>query len=83
VGIYTVLDDVTEACRQARLTHNKMHELYRLQKFDAAIILCQELMNEFDGRMTGYYQMWIERCEFQKTQTLPPDWNGVFIATSK
>jgi hypothetical protein len=78
-----VLDDVTEAYHQAKLTHNKMHELYRLQKFDAAIILCQELMNEFDGKMAGYYEMWIERCEFQKTQTLPPDWNGVFIATSK
>jgi adenylate cyclase len=83
VGICTVLDDVTEAYHQARLTHNKMHELYRLQKFDAAIILCQELMNQFDGKMSGYYEMWIERCEFQKTQTLPPDWNGVFIATSK
>ena len=83
VGIYTVLDDVTEAYFQAKFTHDKMHELYRLQKFDAAIILCQELMNEFDGKMTGYYSMWIERCEFQKTQTLPPDWNGVFIATSK
>jgi adenylate cyclase len=83
VGICTVLDDVTEAYYRAKLTHNKMHELYRLQKFDAAIILCQELMNEFDGKMAGYYEMWIERCEFQKTQTLPPDWNGVFIATSK
>ena len=83
VGICTVLDDVTEEYHQAKLTHNKMHELYRLQKFDAAIILCQELMNEFDGKMAGYYEMWIERCEFQKTQTLPPDWNGVFIATSK
>jgi adenylate cyclase len=83
VGICTVLDDVTEAYYRAKLTHNKMHELYRLQKFDAAIILCQELMNEFDGKMAGYYEMWIERCEFQKTQTLPSDWNGVFIATSK
>jgi len=27
--------------------------------------------------------MWIERCEFQKTQDLPKDWNGVFIATGK
>ena len=36
-----------------------------------------------DGKMEGYYDMWIERCEFQKTQKLPKDWNGVFIATSK
>jgi len=27
--------------------------------------------------------MWIERCEYMKTQKLPKDWNGVFIATSK
>jgi hypothetical protein len=33
--------------------------------------------------MEGYYDMWIERCEFQKTQDLPKDWDGIFIATSK
>ena len=83
VGIHTVLDDVTPAYHKAKATHEKMHELYRLQKFEAAIILCEELKQEFDGKMTGYYNMWIERCEFQKTQDLPADWNGVFIATSK
>ena len=83
VGIYTVLDDVTPEYVMAGVTHDKMHQLYRKQKFDAAIILCEELKAEFDGKMTGYYDMWIERCEFQKTQDLPKDWNGVFIATSK
>jgi len=33
--------------------------------------------------MEKYYDMWIERCEYMKTQDLPSDWNGVFIATSK
>ena len=83
VGIYTVLDDVTPEYVMAGRTHDKMHQLYRLQKFDAAVILCKELKSEFDGKMTDYYNMWIERCEFQKTQELPEDWNGVFIATSK
>ena len=83
VGIYTVLDDVTPEYVMAGVTHDKMHQLYRKQKFDAAIILCQELKSEFDGKMSDYYDMWIERCEFQKTQALPEDWNGVFIATSK
>jgi hypothetical protein len=46
-------------------------------------VLCEELKLEFDGKMSTYYDMWIERCEFQKTQNLPADWNGVFIATSK
>ena len=83
IGIYTVLDDVTPAYHKAKVTHEKMHALYREQKFSAAIILCEELKSEFDGKMSDYYDMWIERCEFQKTQDLPADWNGVFIATSK
>jgi adenylate cyclase len=83
VGIYTVLDNVVEADYTSRLTHDKMHQLYRLKQFDAAIILCEELMPAFDGRMADYYHMWIERCEFQKTQDLPADWNGTFIATTK
>ena len=83
VGIHTVLDDVTPAYHKARATHEKMHALYREQKFGAAIVLCEELKTEFDGKMSAYYDMWIERCKFQKTQDLPKDWNGVFIATSK
>ena len=86
VAIYTVLDpDVTVAAEYllAQETHNKMHSLYRQQKWNDAIQLCEELKDEFDGQMKKYYDMWIERCEFQKTQTLPKDWNGVFIATSK
>jgi len=86
VAIYTVLDpDVTVAAEYllAQETHNKMHALYKEQQFQAAIILCEELKDEFDGQMEKYYDMWIERCEFQKTQILPADWNGVFIATSK
>jgi adenylate cyclase len=83
VGIHTVLDDVTPAYHKARATHEKMHALYREQQFGAAIVLCEELKAEFDGKMSDYYDMWIERCEFQKTQDLPKDWNGVFIATSK
>jgi TorA maturation chaperone TorD len=83
VGIYTVLDEVTAADYQSQLTHDKMHQLYRLQQFEAAKILCEQLMPAFDGRMRDYYTMWIERCEFQKTQDLPADWNGTFIATTK
>jgi adenylate cyclase len=83
VGIHTVLDDITPAYHKAKSTHEKMHTLYREQKFGAAIVLCEELKSEFDGKMLDYYDMWIERCEFQKTQDLPKDWNGVFIATSK
>jgi exopolysaccharide biosynthesis predicted pyruvyltransferase EpsI len=41
------------------------------------------LTNCFDFKMTDYYKMWMERCEYMKTQDLPADWNGIFVATSK
>ena len=83
IPIYTVLDYVTPAYLNAKKQHEKMHELYRAQQFDNAIELCKSLKTEFEGRMQDYYAMWIERCEYQKTQDLPIDWNGVFIATTK
>ena len=65
-------------------THDVMHQQYRRQDFDSAIATCKALRNDFDGQMNGYYDMWIERCEYMKTQDLPDiiEWDGVFIATS-
>ena len=83
ITIWTVLDNRRPAWRTAQRKHEEMHEAYLAQKFDKAIELCNLLHNHFDGKMSGYYDMWIERCKFQKTQNLPKDWNGVFIATSK
>jgi hypothetical protein len=60
-----------------------MHEAYKSQKFDEAIYHCERLKSHFGGKMKGYYDMWIERCEYMQTQQLPKDWNGVFIATTK
>jgi adenylate cyclase len=83
VEIYTVLDDVTDAYRSAKIKHEEMHRLYRAQKFADAIKMCQLLKPEFNSKMANYYDMWIERCEFQKTQDLPKDWSGTFVATTK
>ena len=83
VGIWTVLEQKKPAWSAAQRKHEEMYEAYLAQQFDKAIKLCNTLHNHFDGKMSGYYDMWIERCEFQKTQDLPKDWNGVFIATSK
>jgi len=63
--------------------HNKMHEYYKNQQFDHAIRLCNALRGEFNGKMDKYYDIWIERCELMKTQDLPKDWNGAFVATEK
>ena len=83
LSIYTVLDDVGPAWKAAQRKHEQMHEDYRAQRFDDAIKKCKMLHDHFDHKMQGYYDMWIERCKFQKTQDLPKDWNGVFIAQSK
>jgi adenylate cyclase len=83
IEIYTVLDIKLDKYPGAKHLHEDMHVHYRKQNFDKAIEACNDLMQCFDGQMKGYYSMWIERCEFQKTQTLPKDWDGVFIATSK
>ena len=83
ITIWTVLDNSKPAWRTAKRKHEEMHDFYKAQKFDDAIASCKLLHNHFDEKMSAYYDMWIERCEFQKTQDLPKDWNGVFIATSK
>jgi adenylate cyclase len=83
LGIYTVLDQVYPAWRKAQKKHEQMHEDYRAQRFDDAIDKCRMLYTHFDHKMEGYYDMWIERCEYMKTQDLPEDWSGVFVATSK
>jgi hypothetical protein len=69
--------------KAARVTHAKMHELYKRKEFKAAQILCDELKGEFDGQMDKYYKMWIERCDFMSQQDLGPNWNGEFIAHEK
>ena len=88
IRIYTVLCEMEWMVENTNWSmsekqHENMHEYYRAQQFDNAIRLCNDLMDEFDGRMKNYYAMWIERCEFMKTQPLEEDWNGVFIATTK
>jgi adenylate cyclase len=83
ITIWTVLDNRRPAWRTAQRKHEEMHKAYLAQDFDKAIELCNTLHSHFDGKMSAYYDMWIERCEFQKTQDLPKDWSGVFIATSK
>jgi len=84
LSIYTVLDNMNnKSDAKSKKLHAEMHEAYKAQKFDEAIWLCERLMRHFSGKMEGYYTMWIERCEYMKTQDLPEDWDGIFIAQSK
>mgnify|MGYP000502656630 FL=1 len=81
IRIYTVIDSHCDTLSQEK--HEEMHLLYTAQNFDTSIRMCRELKGEFGGQLDKYYDMWIERCIYMKTQTLPKDWNGVFIATTK
>ena len=83
IRIYTVLDDIKSVYEYSRSMHNRMHDTYLQQDFKEAIKLCQQLKGHFDGKMDDYYDMWIERCEYMLTQILPPDWTGIFVATTK
>lgn len=83
IPLYTVLDDITPDYITSKKHHDQMHNLYRMQMFDEAIQQCNLIRKSFNGKMEKYYDMWIERCEYMKTQNLPKDWNGVFIATTK
>ena len=81
IRIYTVIDSHCDTLSQEK--HEEMHLLYTAQNFDTSIRMCRELKGEFGGQLDKYYDMWIERCIYMKTQKLPKDWNGVFIATTK
>ena len=83
LDIYTVLDLDRSKYQADTDSHNEMHKLYRQQEFQQAMGKCVGLQDAFEGEMQGYYKMWMERCEFMKTQVLPSDWNGVHIATTK
>ena len=83
LDIYTVLDLYPSRYQAEIKKHNEMHQLYRKQQFQKAIDHCVNLQSAFEGQMQGYYTMWIERCQYMNTQSLPVDWNGVFVATIK
>tara|TARA_B110000503_G_scaffold35912_1_gene58762 strand:- start:1656 stop:3719 length:2064 start_codon:yes stop_codon:yes gene_type:complete len=63
--------------------HEKMLELYRIQKWDLCIKFCEDLKGAFHGIMDGYYELWIERCNEMREKGLPADWDGIYRATSK
>ena len=85
--IYTALrikNDNKQLYNEQKALHDKMHKLYKAQQFDTVIKMCKgELKGLFDGQMDKYYDIWVERCELMKTQKLPKNWNGAFVATSK
>jgi adenylate cyclase len=63
--------------------HNKFLDLYRQQHWDLSLKWLNDLRDEFDGTMTDYYAMMEKRIEVLREEDLPPDWDGVYRATTK
>ena len=83
LDIYTVLDDTKPSWNASRKHHDQMHNLYGMKDFEGAIKQARLIRRSFDGKMANYYDFWIERCEYMKTQDLPEVWDGIFRATTK
>jgi len=82
VNIYTVVPK-TALNRAYSKTHNDFIKLYREQNWIAIDNYYKTLKSAFDGEMSEYYDMMMERIEEFKKNPLPSDWDGVYRATSK
>jgi len=83
VDIYTVLDKPKPHYKSSRRRHDGMHKMYQERRWDDAIEECHKLTGQFEGRLDGYYEMWIDRCNEMRHKDLPDDWDGRYIATTK
>ena len=82
VEIYTILSP--ESSVEDRNKHNKMFENYQKQQWNQAIAKCIELKGAFNGELDYYYDMMIKRIKmYDKDESFPVDWDGIYIATTK
>jgi adenylate cyclase len=89
VQIFTVLGDVKTAAGDSFQSfiknHNQFIQFYREGDFDAAlenIQLCLDCGHSYSYDLKAYYGVMMNRIHDMNKKT-PPDWDGVFVATSK
>ena len=82
LGEYHVLDR-TMNWVMASGQHDKFLELYRKQQWELALKFAGDLRDEFNGMLTDYYDIMIERIIELQENDMPKDWDGVYRATSK
>jgi adenylate cyclase len=83
VNIYTILENQGIPFQSAVFSvHSEFLNQYRLQNWDKAISTAEVLMKH-NKELIHYYEMMIERIGELRKSNLPPDWDGVFRATSK
>jgi adenylate cyclase len=88
VRIHTLLGDENlregNAFRVIQGNHDEMIAAYRAQRWDEAadkIKACRELVDGFN--LGGFYDVYEERIAEYREAPPPPDWDGVYVATSK
>ena len=82
IGTYKELND-TMNWHMAQRQHEKFLVWYRSQAWGMARKWIDDLRNEFNGVMVGYYDMMEKRIEQLEKEDLPDDWDGVYRATTK
>ena len=88
VNIYTTLgkyDDVNKTMNWVMPLnqHEKFLNFYRAQNWILALKWANDLRNEFNGMLSGYYDIMIKRIKELQKDKLPKNWNGVYVAKSK
>ena len=69
--------------QMAQRQHEKFLVWYRNQAWELARKWIDDLRNEFNGVMVGYYDMMEKRIDQLEKEGLPDDWDGVYRATTK
>jgi adenylate cyclase len=82
VNIYTIVDRNSINIAYSR-THEDFIKLYRAQEWNKLDDYYKTLRNAFNGDMTEYYDMMMERVEDYKKNPLPKDWDGIFRTNTK
>ena len=82
VKIYTIVNSNGINKAYAR-SHSDFIQYYRDMNWDKSLEYIPYLQNAFEGDMTEYYKMMVERIEEYKINPLPKDWDGVYRTDSK
>ena len=72
----------TSEFQSLRSRHDEMLRAYRGQSWNEARVLLEEC-RQLDGELSELYQLYDERIDFYIENPPGPDWDGVFVATSK
>ena len=77
--IYTVLEDFDVI---GSMQHEKFLTLYRQGSWELAETFAHDLKKCFNGKLSMYYDMMIDRIDEYKTSA-PVNWDGIYRATTK